>query len=233
MPTYNHIFWDLDHTLWDFEKNSVAALEKVYVHFQLAEKGVAAFEEFNINYHKHNDKYWDRFRKGFITREVMRWKRMWVTMLDYKIADEQLAKDMGEAYLEFLPLQTFVMKGALEILEYAKSLGCQQHIITNGFEATQIQKMTNSNMLHYFNQIICSEKAMALKPHKEIYDFALQATGATVQNSIMVGDAIDVDIAGAMNINMDAAWFNPHKIASTTKRTFEVAELLELKSILG
>jgi putative hydrolase of the HAD superfamily len=106
MSPYKHIFWDLDHTLWDFETNSVAALQQVYTHFLLAEKGVEPFDAFNINYHKHNDVYWARFRKGFITREKMRWKRMYVTMMDYKIADENLAKQMGEAYLDFLAQQT-------------------------------------------------------------------------------------------------------------------------------
>jgi putative hydrolase of the HAD superfamily len=231
MKQYKHIFWDLDHTLWDFEKNSVAALSQVYIQFELVDKGISDFDEFSIRYHAHNDKYWERFRKGFITREVMRWKRMYATMMDYKIVNEKLASEMGEAYLEYLPLQTNVFENAIEILDYCAQKGIQQHIITNGFEGTQIQKMTNSNMLHFFDAIVTSEKAMSLKPHAPIYEFAFAKTGATNQDSIMIGDAIDVDVLGAMNVGMDAVWFNPNGLVSEQERTYEVKEMKELFAI--
>jgi putative hydrolase of the HAD superfamily len=198
----------------------------------LIDKGVADFNEFNIRYHAHNDKYWERFRKGFITREVMRWKRMYATMMDYKIVDEKLAGELGEAYLEFLPLQTHVFDHAIDILQHCADKGVQQHIITNGFEGTQMQKMTNSNMLHFFDAIITSEKAMSLKPNAAIYAFAFAKTGATIEDSIMIGDAVDVDVKGAMDVGMDAVWFNPHGLISNQKRTHEVKELKELFSIL-
>jgi putative hydrolase of the HAD superfamily len=232
MKQYKHIFWDLDHTLWDFEKNSVAALQQVYHQFALMDKGVEDFNEFSIRYHAHNDKYWERFRKGFITREVMRWKRMYATMMDYKIVDEKLAGDMGEAYLAFLPLQINVFDNAIDILQHCADKGVQQHIITNGFEGTQMQKMTNSKMLHFFDAIITSEKAMSLKPHAPIYAFAFAKTGATIEDSVMIGDAVDVDVKGAMDVGMDAVWFNPHGLVSDQKRTHEVKELKELFAII-
>jgi putative hydrolase of the HAD superfamily len=232
MQAYKHIFWDLDHTLWDFEVNSVAALQLVYNHFDLAAKGVAPFDAFNKNYHEHNDKYWERFRKGFITREVMRWKRMYVTMLDYKIADEALAKQMGEAYLDFLPQQTNVFAHAIDVLEYCKAKGYAQHIITNGFEGTQIQKMQNSNLYAYFTALITSEKAMSLKPKPEIFEYAFAQTGATASDSIMIGDALDVDVLGAMQVNMPAVWFNPHGLQQDGDRTYEIKSLEELYGIL-
>ncbi|MCX8470255.1 MAG: YjjG family noncanonical pyrimidine nucleotidase [Chitinophagaceae bacterium] len=232
MEKYKHIFWDLDHTLWDFEKNSVAALQEVYHHFDLPSMGIPSFEEFNINYHTHNDKYWERFRKGFITREVMRWKRMYATMLDYKIANEKLASELGEAYLQFLPQQTNVFAHAIDVLEYAEAKGYAQHIITNGFENTQIEKMTNTNMLRYFDVIITSEKAMSMKPHKDIFNYALLKTGANLNNSIMIGDALDVDVLGAVNVGMDAVWFNVHQHQKDGKRTFEIHSLDQLYKII-
>jgi putative hydrolase of the HAD superfamily len=226
-----HIFWDLDHTLWDFETNSVSTLRQLYQEADLANKGVADFDEFNKVYHAINDKMWERFRKGFITREVMRWKRMHLTMLEYKIIDEALAKFLGERYLEILPEQTNLFEGAIEVLSHFKERHIKQHIITNGFENTQIQKMTNSKILHYFDEIICSEKAMAMKPNKEIYEFALAQTGATIFNSVMIGDAIEVDIRGALGIDMPAIWFNPHRVPRTEATTYEVHQLQEITSI--
>ncbi len=229
---YKNIFWDLDHTLWDFESNSVLALELMYNEFKLNQLGAAPFAAFEVNYHKHNTKYWDRFRKGFITRAQMRWKRMYVTLSDYKIFDEKLALALGDSYLEYLGQQKKVFTGAHDVLEYCKQKGYKQHIITNGFEKTQIQKMQNSGIYQYFDVLVASETAMALKPHKEIYEFAMQQVNATPKECIMIGDDNNVDIAGAHNVGMDSIWFNNLLKKDTTKANHVVSSLEQIKSIL-
>jgi putative hydrolase of the HAD superfamily len=234
LKTYQHIFWDLDHTLWDFDTNSLTALKQTYDAHNLATLGITDFNTFSTRYHVHNEKYWERFRKGFINRETLRWKRFYVTLLDYKIADEALANALGSTYLDILPIQTNLMRNAIEILEYCKAKNIRQHIITNGFEGTQNVKMQNSNILHYFDKIITSERAMSLKPHAAIYNYALQQTGALVNGSLMIGDAIAVDVKGAIDFGMDAVWFNPHESKNTTTitPTHTVFQLQELLNIL-
>lgn len=231
-----HIFWDLDHTIWDFETNSLAALQQTYLQHDLQSIGIANFEHFSDCYHIHNSKYWERFRKGFINRETLRWKRFYVTLLDYKIADEALAHKLGSTYLEILPYQTNLMPNALEVLEYCKNKNYQQHIITNGFENTQNVKMQTSNILPYFSKIITSEQAMSLKPNAAIYTHAIEQTGANVKNSIMIGDAIDVDIKGALDIGMPAIWLNApinkSKQNTNIKATHTITQLNELLQIL-
>jgi putative hydrolase of the HAD superfamily len=229
---YKHIFWDLDHTLWHFEQNSVRSLQLVYNQCALADKGITDFNDFDAVYHQINDQMWDRFRKGFIGRQEMRWKRMAKTLMHYKIFDETLAKDMGEQYLEFLPQQNALLPYAIEILDYCAEKKCKQHIITNGFEATQWQKMRNARIDQYFDKVITSEEAMALKPKPEIYAFALQQTGADLAASIMIGDAVDVDVKGAIDFGMHAVWFNPHGLVSQQTRTHEIKSLKELELIL-
>jgi putative hydrolase of the HAD superfamily len=230
--SYKHILWDLDHTLWDFEKNSIAALQKLFVFFDLEAKGVPNFEIFEKVYHAHNDKLWARFRKGFITREAMRWKRMQVSLLDFKILDENLAKAMGEKYLEYLPEQNNLFDDAITILEYCKNKNYKQHIITNGFEETQMQKMRNSNILHYFDAIVTSEKAMCMKPNIAIFEYTLQKINATTTECIMIGDALDVDVLGAVNASIDGVWFNPNKFVQDGPRTFEINNLKSLLDII-
>jgi putative hydrolase of the HAD superfamily len=229
---YQHLFFDLDHTLWDFEKNSIAALRVCYDTFKLNEKGVPEFEIFEPNYHAHNDRLWERFRKGNITRELLRWKRVYVTLMDYKIFDEMLAKEISEKYLEQLQTQTHVFHFAIELLEYCKSKGYGIHMITNGFENVQIEKMKNSNMYHFFDNLITSERAMCLKPHKEIYDYAFTNTGANATNSLMIGDGLQVDVLGALNVGMDAVWFNPKHIQEKGNYTYQISHLKELMEIL-
>src|SRR5690606_19766504 len=100
---YRHLFFDLDHTLWDFEANSRQTLAELHENLQLSAIGVNDFDLFHKHYLAHNDKLWDRYRKGFIKVDELRWKRMWLTLLEFKIANEQLAREMGTLFLDLLP----------------------------------------------------------------------------------------------------------------------------------
>ncbi len=229
--TYKHIFFDLDHTLWDFEYNSRLTLKRVYDEYELIKKGIVDFEEFATAYNTHNEKLWKRFRKGFIKREELRWKRFWLTLLDFKIGDTSLAHELSSAYLEILPTQTALMPYAKEILEHC----CKKykvHLITNGFETTQWLKMQYSGIATYFSEIITSEKSNSMKPYPEIFEYALKTTGALREESIMIGDALDIDVLGASGAGWDQVYFNPGKATHNRKPTYEVQGLNELLYIL-
>jgi putative hydrolase of the HAD superfamily len=169
---------------------------------------------------------WERFRKGFIKREELRWKRIWLTLLDFKIGDTAMAYEMSAAYLEILPTQTILTPFARELLEHCKGR-YEMHLITNGFETTQRQKIQFSGIAPYFSEIITSEKCNSVKPYREIFDFALNITGASADESIMIGDALDIDIMGAQNAGWDQVYYNPSRKAHTRKLTFEVGCLSE------
>ncbi len=229
---YQFLFFDLDHTLWDFEKNSIATLEVLYSEKKLGEKGINSFADFQVIYHEINDKLWDRFRKGFLSREDLRWKRMWQTLVHYKIFDEVLAKEMSERYLEILPEQKIVFPFAKDLLQYCTEKNYELHMITNGFELTQHQKLKNADLSIYFDQMITSEMALSMKPQKEIFEYALAKTGAKATNSLMIGDALDIDILGAQRVGMDQVYFNPKNIPHEQKPTFEINCLSELMKLI-
>src|SRR5271169_3575027 len=105
---YHHLFFDLDHTLWDFEANARATLAELYSSLDLKEKGVNDFDRFYKNYLDHNEKLWERYRNGFIKQDELRVKRMWLSLLDFKIADETLAKEMSVQFLDLLPTRTIL-----------------------------------------------------------------------------------------------------------------------------
>lgn len=230
-PKYKHIFFDLDHTLWDFDKNSELTLRKLYDEYRLGEKGIGPFEEFLQSYTEHNDRLWARFRNGFIKREELRWKRMWFTLLDFKIGDTALAYEMSATYLELLPTQSALMPFAKDVLEHCKDR-YTLHMITNGFETTQWMKMQFSGIAGYFGVVVTSEKSNSLKPHREIFDYALQATGATAADSLMIGDALDIDVQGALNAGWDQVYYNPKRLSHDKRPTYEVHGLEELMTIL-
>src|SRR4030095_16981264 len=138
---YRHLFFDLDHTLWDFEANARATLEVLYSNLQLEARGINDFELFYRNYLAHNEKLWERYRKGYIKQDELRVKRMWLSLLDFQIADETLAREMSVQFLDSLPTRTILFPYAKEILQYLTNKGYSLHLLTNGFEKTQHNKL--------------------------------------------------------------------------------------------
>jgi putative hydrolase of the HAD superfamily len=228
---YKHLFFDLDHTLWDFETNSRQTLEELFHSLRLADRGVSDFDEFHRRYLAHNDKLWERYRNGFIKVDELRWKRMWLTLLDFKIADEPLARTMGVMFLEALPTRKTLFPYTLEILQYLTGNDYRVHLITNGFEKTQHSKLQYAGISSYFDQVITSEGSNSLKPHKEIFDYALRVTGADPAQSIMLGDSIEVDIQGAINAGIDQVYVNHLRTEPTVRATYMVYSLKELEEI--
>jgi len=229
---YKYLFFDLDHTLWDFDANARATLEQLHVDLKLVDKGVHDFELFHKNYLQHNEKLWARYRNGYIKQEELRLKRMWLTLLDFHIADEELTRQLSELFLQLLPTRTILFPGTKEILKYLTDKGYGMHLITNGFEKTQHGKLKSSGLDIFFKEVITSEISNSLKPQKEIFEYALQKTGATVEQSIMIGDSLEVDIAGAMSVGMDQVHVNYNNIEQDLKPTYTIRTLEELKNIL-
>lgn len=227
---YKHLFFDLDHTLWDFDMNSRVTLHKLYEEYDLAGRGIEDFEGLFKAYNVHNDKLWERYRNGYIKRDELRWKRMWLMLLDHKIADTALAHELSTAFLEILPVQTQLVPHAKEVLEHCKGR-YEMHLITNGFETTQRLKLQYSGIARYFTHLITSEKSNSMKPHKDIFDFALKTANADIAHSVMIGDAVDIDILGGINAGMDTVYYNPHQQPHSRKPTYEVKHLEELMTI--
>jgi putative hydrolase of the HAD superfamily len=229
---YQQLFFDLDHTLWDFEANSKETLNDLYESNLLKEKGMLDFEQFFTHYSHHNHRLWDRYTKGFIRQEELRWKRMWLALLEFKIADEPLARKMSVQFLELLPTKKKLFPYTIDILNYLKNKNYKLHLVTNGFESVQHHKLRESNLTAYFDQVITSEASNSLKPHKEIFDYALNKAGAVPEESIMIGDNQDADIQGGINAGIDTIFVNHLKVEPTVKATYMIYHLKELENIL-
>ncbi|MGZ8544485.1 MAG: YjjG family noncanonical pyrimidine nucleotidase [Flavisolibacter sp.] len=229
---YKHLFFDLDHTLWDFDANARATLEHLHLDLDLTNRGIHDFEMFYKNYLQHNEKLWARYRNGNIKQDELRLKRMWLTLLDFKIADEDLARQMSELFLQLLPTRTILFPNTREVLQYLADKGYRMHIITNGFEKTQHSKLQTSGLHVFFEEVVTSEGANSLKPQKEIFEFAMERAGCTAAESIMIGDGLDVDVLGAMNAGMDQVHVNFNDAPQDLKPTYTIRNLEELKAIL-
>lgn len=229
---YKHLFFDLDHTLWDFDANARATLQQLHIDLDLVSKGIHDFDLFYQNYLVHNEKLWARYRNGYIKQEELRLKRMWLTLLDFKIADEALARQLNELFLQLLPGRTILFPDTKEVLQYLLDKGYRLHLITNGFDETQHSKLKYSGLAPFFREVITSEGSNSLKPQKEIFDYALEKAGARVQESIMIGDSLEIDVAGALNAGIDAIHVNFTGAESEgVKPTYVVTALKQLEEI--
>ena len=229
---YKHLFFDLDHTLWDFDANARATLEQLHLELKLVDKGINDFDLFYKNYLQHNEALWKRYRNGQIRQDELRIKRMWLTLLDFKIADEDLSRQLNELFLQLLPTRTILFPDTKEVLQYLTDKGYYLHLITNGFEKTQHAKLEHSGLSVFFREVITSEGSDSLKPQREIFEYALKKTGAKVEESIMIGDTLDVDVLGAMNAGMDQVHVNYNNTAQDIHPTYTIKTLQELKQIL-
>lgn len=230
--TYRNIFFDLDHTIWDFEANAKDSIQEVFIQTNLKERGIENFDLFFDQYSVHNARLWDLYTKGRVKQDVLKWKRMYLAMLDFKIADEVLAKEMDKQFLTILPTKSKVFPHTFEILDYLLEKNYRLHLITNGFDAIQAGKLKSSQMEKYFENVVTSESSGSLKPNPEIFEYALDVSKAERQSSIMIGDNQDADIAGANNVEIDTVWVNHIAAKQVVPSKYTITSLDQLKDIL-
>lgn len=232
MKKYEHIIFDLDHTLWDFERNSASALNEIYNEMALHKRGVPSFDLFFERYKKINEECWTDYRHGKLEKKVLRTIRFQKTLESYNINDELLTIALCESYLEKSPRKPHLIEGANEILDHLQHK-YQLHILTNGFAEIQEVKMNSSGLDKYFTHVIASENAGAKKPHYEAFNYTLQQIGTKVEDCIMIGDNPETDIEGAQNIGMDTIYFNRNgEFPRNVKATHQIFHLKELLPIL-
>ncbi len=231
MPVYKCVFFDLDHTLWDYETNSAETLQELFHHHRLHEKGPNSFSNFLKTFVEINTHLWDQYDTGKIHRDVIRYERFHKIFLAMGIDDYDLSLTLSNDYVAESPKKGALMPNALEILEHLTTK-YPLHIITNGFEEIQSTKLASSGIMHYFQSVVTSARAGHKKPAKEIFEFALAENGFRASDAIMIGDNLLTDIAGARNASIDTVFFNPNKLAHQEKVNYEIHDLVELKSII-
>jgi putative hydrolase of the HAD superfamily len=231
MSKYNHIFFDLDNTLWDFERNSKETLNELYHKHRLNELGVSSADFFIRTYQERNAMMWEQYRLGKIDKETLRNKRFAFTFWDMGLEAELAPPELAEDYISMSPVKNHLFPHAHEVLSYLREKYVL-HIITNGFQEAQYIKLDSADLSKYFSEIIISEHTGFKKPDVKIFHHAAQKANAGVGECLMVGDGLEVDIIGARNAGWDAVFFNPGKIKHHEKITYEISSLDELKNFL-
>jgi len=231
MKNYKCIFFDLDHTLWDYETNSREALSELYAEFDLMNKGIDDQEKFLQTFYSVNNELWDQYDRGLLHRDVIRNERFHRIFLALGIDDYDMSLALSKEYINESPKKKNLMEGCKETLDYLRPK-YPMVIITNGFEEIQSTKLSSSGIDHYFKSVITSARAGHKKPAKEIFEFALQENNISAHETIMVGDNLLTDIAGAANASIDTVFFNPSKIQHQAKVNHDIETLRDLMNFL-
>ncbi len=229
---YKHVFFDLDRTLWDFEKSALQAFEAIFKKYELKKYGVSSHKELHEKYSVHNNDLWDKYRKGEIEKETLKWLRFYLTMKDFGIENRELADKIGEEYVKLSPVLVNLFPYAVEILEYLHKKNYSLHLITNGFSEVQNIKLKVSGMERFFKTVVTSEEAGVKKPLQGIFRYAFEKSGAKPAESIMIGDDYEVDIIGAQNAGMNQILFDPYENYNGVDVTYKVKNLKEIENIL-
>jgi putative hydrolase of the HAD superfamily len=228
---YKHIFFDLDHTIWDFDKNAEETLYELYEIYRLNEIGLPSAALFIETYTRNNHQLWAEYHTGKITKTELRETRFKRTFIELGVHPDVLPVAFEDDYVKLCPTKTNLFPHAHETLQYLQSK-YTLHLISNGFKESSELKIGNTNIGSYFKHVIISEIVGVNKPDKAIFEHALSLAEAEKHESIMIGDSLEADVYGALNFGIDAIYFNPFNTPRPENVPLQVTHLKELTLLL-
>lgn len=228
MKNIKHVFFDLDHTLWDYEKNSTDTLKDLVSKFGIDKQ--VPVENFLKVYHSVNEKLWHKFNEGQIDKGYIQQYRFPQVLQKLNVCVSHEPSELSDYFIHNCSIKSGLMPHTLTTLNYLKKK-YPLAIITNGFPEAQHPKMKSSGLDQYFDKVIISGLVGWRKPQSEIYHHALKEMNASAESSVMIGDNPQTDIRGAENAGLKAIFYNPmgNKQAETK---WEIQSLEELVGIL-
>lgn len=233
MSAYQVILFDLDHTLWDYETNSVETLRDLYHHYDLPGRAATSitFDHFMDTFNTVNDGLWNNYNKGHIDRDVIKNRRFKDILATYEVKDEALCTSLSADYISMCPTKTALFPHTHDVLQH---LGARYdlYILTNGFNDVQNIKLDHSGLRPYFKGMITSETCGHRKPSMEIFKYALTTAQAQAHQALMIGDNLKADILGAHKVSIDTVYFNPKAHTHKQQPTYEIRCLSELTKLL-
>ncbi|GAA4331037.1 YjjG family noncanonical pyrimidine nucleotidase [Mucilaginibacter gynuensis] len=228
---YQHIFFDLDHTIWDFDKNAEETLHELYIAHRLNDIGLPSADVFIETYTRNNHQLWADYHVGKISKQALRETRFKKTFLDLGLHPDVMPLTFEDEYVQLCPTKTNLFPHAHETLQYLQGK-YTLHLITNGFKESTELKTAGTNIAGYFQNIIISEVVGVNKPDKAIFEHAVALANCTKDCCLMIGDSVEADIRGALNYGMDAIYFNPHNAEKPADVPQQITQLKELMQLL-
>ncbi|WP_426475341.1 YjjG family noncanonical pyrimidine nucleotidase [Chryseobacterium balustinum] len=227
-----HIFFDLDNTLWDHRRNAYLTIKDLFDKEEITLKYNVDFEAFHSVYHEINEKLWEQIRDGEIDKEYLRKHRFYDTFKRFGIDDLELSMFFEEHFLDKILNYNHLVEGAQYILDYLKAKDYTLHIISNGFQEVTERKCILSKIDHYFQTITSADSVGVRKPNPAIFEYSLGLSDAKKEESILIGDDWIADVIGAQNFGMDVIFFDVLNENKEVEDLKVIKHLLQIKEYL-
>ncbi len=225
-----HLFFDLDHTLWDFDRNAEETLQELFTVYNFSTLGIPSATFFIETYTRNNHLLWAQYHNGEIDKDQLRKTRFAKTFEELGVDLALFPSSFEEDYIRLCALKTHLFPHALETLEYLEGRYAL-HLISNGFKESSEMKISNTGIHKFFSHIVISENVGVHKPHPDIFQYALDGANALKEESIMIGDSLEADVRGALGFGMDAIFFNPNQVEIPPDIENQIIGLKELMDI--
>lgn len=206
MKGIKHVFFDLDHTLWDYDRSAQETLGELYVKFDIEKSGISE-KKFINTFYTVNDHLWHQYNIGEIDRNYIKTKRF-LKIFEAINFDVDFSAEASSYFITNCSTKPHLMPDALTALYYLEGK-YELHVITNGFLDSQGRKMESSGIKKFFKVLVTSECASSRKPSPEIFAYSLEKAGATKNESIMIGDNPKTDIHGAKEFGLKTVLYDP------------------------
>lgn len=219
------LFFDLDHTLWDFDANSAIAFAVMLEEFNIP----LPLQDFLEVYIPINNKFWEDYTLNKISAADLKTGRLRETFTLFSITyhETELVK-MSTVYLRELTKNNQLFEDAIPTLQYLYG-NYRMHIITNGFSAEQHIKIQKSGLHSFFQTITTSDETGVKKPNPIIFKEAMHKAKADPIKAVMIGDNFQADILGADGVGMHTIHYDYHK-EQIPEKFQQISTLAELKN---
>ncbi|MEN8221961.1 MAG: YjjG family noncanonical pyrimidine nucleotidase [Acidobacteriota bacterium] len=225
---YRYLLFDLDGTIFDYDRAEAHALEETFTQFNLVFK-----KDHLTLYRDINKQIWADYENGIISQNDLSLERFGRLSSSLKIDFD--ASFFSSVYLKNLSKGRYLIPGAVELLELLFSREFKLYLITNGLKDVQRERLSGSPVTPFFKDIFISEEMGAAKPDRKIFDESFNRMGSPEKSEVLIiGDSLSSDIAGGFSYGIDTCWINPEKLLNNSNYfpTFVLESVNGLREIL-
>lgn len=225
--SYKILLLDADNTLLDFNKAEANALEQTFITYNFDFDG-----EILRSYSAINQKCWEEFEQGLITKKTLLSKRF--QLLFDSLGLKADVESVRITYQEELSKGAFLLEGAYKLCRDL-SVNHDLYIVTNGVASTQHRRIKDSGLDKLVKDIFVSEEVGFKKPERGYFDYVFSHIKEFDKSqALLVGDSLSADIVGGINAGLNTCWYNPlgKSAPKDMAITYTIQNLEELRKIV-